>query len=796
MTREACSQTAVPQASLTADVKVQPCLRLRLLVQGTVQGVGFRPFVCILAEHWKLGGFVRNDSTGVTIEVEGLIPELTGFQQALRDKAPPLAHIDSLEVQTLPACGDTHFAILESQAGPVRHALIPPDVATCDACLRELSDPADRRFCYPFLNCTNCGPRFTIVQDLPYDREKTTMRVFPLCPWCQQEYTDPLNRRFHAQPNACPLCGPQVYFSAWTGSSHADADPVDLAAHALAQGAILALKGLGGYHLVCDALDAETVWRLRQRKGREGRPFALMVPDLATARRICDISEAETALLQSPRRPIVLLSVHNACAVASGVAPGCDTLGIMLPYTPLHTLLLQRYTAMTARDLTALVMTSGNLSDDPIIYRDEVARAQLRTIVDGLLTHNRQIETRCDDSVVRVTTSGTQYIRRSRGYTPQPLSCSWEFPLPLLATGAQLKNTFCLGQGRQAFLSQHIGDLSHRETLLSFHESLAHFQRLLAIRPEVIAYDLHPEYLATKYALETEMAQKIGVQHHHAHIASVMAEHGLSEPLIGIAADGTGYGSDGALWGGEILVGDLQHVERFAHLAYLPLPGGEQAVRQGWRMAAVYLARTYGDDFLALPIPFVQRLNRSTWHVLSQMMARGVNSPLTSSLGRLFDAVAALLNVRDEGCYEGQAACELEVQARQAAQWPHTQPLPVAKYPFHLQTEKHTLDVLPMIQAIVQDIEQMQAVPLIAWHFHVSLAEMLAQAAQAASRQTGLTTIALSGGVFQNRLLLELLIARLHRMGLRVYINQRVPPNDGGISLGQAAVAAWRLRQA
>jgi hydrogenase maturation protein HypF len=451
---------------------------------------------------------------------------------------------------------------------------------------------------------------------------------------------------------------------------------------------------------------------------------------------------------------------------------------------------------MSNRDLKVLVMTSGNLSDEPIIYHDEAAAEQLRTIADGVLTHNREIETRCDDSVMRVTAYGTQCLRRSRGYTPQPLSCSWEFPLPLLATGAQMKNTFCLAQGRQAFLSQHIGDLSHSETLLSFHESLTHFQRLLAIHPEVIAYDLHPEYLTTKYALEAEIAQKIGVQHHHAHIASVMAEHGLSEPLIGIAADGTGYGTDGALWGGEILVGDLQHVERFAHLAYLPLPGGEQAVRQGWRMAAVYLAKAYGDDFLTLPIPFVQRLDRSTWQVLRQMMAHSVNSPLTSSLGRLFDAVAALLNLRDEACYEGQAACELEVQARQAGQLPHTQPLPTAKYPFQLGTDTHTLDVLPMIQAIVQDLEQRQMVPLIAWHFHVSLAEMLAQTAEAASRQTGLTTIALSGGVFQNRLLLELLTARLHRLGLTVYMNQRVPPNDGGISLGQAAVAAWHLRQA
>lgn len=773
---------------VTPHEEVHASQRLRLLVQGIVQGVGFRPFVYTLAGRWSLAGFVRNDSEGVTIEIEGPARKLACFQQALRKEAPPLARIDELAAQTLPALGETHFAILESLPGSTRHTLASPDVATCDACLRELFDPGDRRYHYPFINCTDCGPRFTIVQDLPYDREKTTMRIFPLCPDCLHEYRDPLNRRFHAQPNACPHCGPHLRFRGQAGSLPGDA--IETAARALAQGAILALKGLGGYHLACDALDQEAVLRLRKRKGREGRPFAVMVPDLETARRLCDICEEEAALLQSSRRPIVLLQKRSACALASAVAPACDTLGIMLPYTPLHALLLRQYAAITDRSPAVLVMTSGNLSDEPIVYRDEAAAALLGVIADGILTHNRPIEARCDDSVLRVAASGTQFLRRSRGYTPEPLSLPWEFPLPLLATGAQMKHTFCLGQSHQAFLSQHIGDLSHMEALLSFRESLAHLQRLFAIHPEVIAYDLHPEYLATKYALETEIEQQIGVQHHHAHIASVMAEHGLSEPLIGIAADGTGYGTDGALWGGEILVGDLRHVERFLHLAYLPLPGGEQAVRQGWRMAAVYLARAYGDDFLALPLPFVQRLDRRKWQVLAQMIAHGVNSPLTSSLGRLFDAVAALLGLRDEALYEGQAASELEVQARLVGRLPQDE----ARYPFRFGTEERTLDVVPMIQAIVQDLLQRQAAPLIAWRFHASLAEMLAQAARVVRQQTGLDTLALSGGVFQNRLLLELLIARLRGMGFTVYINRRVPPNDGGISLGQAAIAAWRLR--
>ncbi|HEY1348151.1 MAG TPA: carbamoyltransferase HypF [Ktedonobacteraceae bacterium] len=765
----------------------QKSQRLRLVVQGIVQGVGFRPFVYGLAMRWKLAGFVRNDSAGVTIEIEGQARELARFQQTLREEAPPLARIDTVVAQALPVLGDIHFVILESQVSLTRHALVSPDVAICNACLRELFDPADRRYRYPFINCTDCGPRFTIIEDLPYDRQKTTMRVFSLCPECLHEYRDPLNRRFHAQPNACPCCGPHICFSEQAESPPGDA--IAAATQTLARGAILALKGLGGYHLACDALDQEAVLRLRRRKGRQGRPLAVMVPDLETARKLCEVSEQEATLLQSPRRPIVLLPMRCTNAVAPAVAPGCDTLGVMLPYTPLHALLLKQYAESTDR-MTVLVMTSGNLSDEPIIYRDEVAAEQLRPIADGILTHNREIETRCDDSVLRVTATGPQFLRRSRGYTPEPISCPWRFPLPVLACGAQVKQTFCLGKGHQAFLSQHIGDLSQMETFLSFRESLAHFQRLFAIHPEVIAYDLHPQYLTTTYALSTEIPQKIGIQHHHAHIASVMAEHGLSEPLIGIAADGTGYGTDGALWGCEILVGGLCHVERFAHLAYVPLPGGEQAVRQCWRMAAVYLARVYGDDFLALPIPCVRRLDRHKWQVLSQMIAHRVNSPLTSSLGRLFDAVAALLDLRDEAFYEGQAASELEVQARLAKPWPQEE----AIYPFHLKAGESTLDVLPMIQAIVQDLQQKQTVPLIAWRFHVSLAELLAQAAQAASQQTGLTTIALSGGVFQNRLLLTLLSDRLHSMGYTVYTNQRVPSNDGGISLGQAAIAAWRLR--
>ncbi len=806
--------------------------RQRIIVQGIVQGVGFRPFVYGQALRWRLVGFVLNDSQGVTIEVEGSVEALDGFQQALREQAPPLARINSIATELLPPCHESGFSITHSQKGTERQALISPDSATCDDCLRELFDPADRRYRYPFINCTNCGPRFTIVQDVPYDREKTTMRVFPMCPACQAEYDDPLNRRFHAQPNACPICGPQVRLVEWPDKSQPPSckdrgkggldegalclsssrgNPVIDAARQLAQGAILAIKGLGGYHLACDALNTEAVRQLRARKHREAKPFALMVPDVATARLLCEVSDAEAALLQSRRRPIVLLKQRASCPVAAGVAPSSNTLGLMLPYTPLHYLLLRDFaSAIETGQPAALVMTSGNLSDEPIAYHDEDARQRLAPIAGAMLTHNRAIHMRCDDSVMRIAAGGEQFFRRSRGYAPEPITLSNDLPLQLLACGGHLKNTFCLGKGRQAFISSHIGDLENMETLTSFREGIEHYQRLFDIYPQAIAYDLHPEYLATKYALDSDIAQKIGVQHHHAHIASVLAEHGLSGPVIGIAADGTGFGTDGAVWGCEILAADLADFERLAHLTYVPLPGGERAVRQPWRVAAAYLAATYGDAFLNLDIPFVRQLDRSKWHTLSQMIARGINSPPTSSLGRLFDAIAALIGLRGEALYEGQAAIELETLAvgvgvgtSTIASAPANDETPdngAQPYPFSIQKQEEsegelaTLDVFPMIRAIVSDIQNGLPPAHIAGRFHRSIAELLAAAACEARDRTQLDSVALSGGVFQNRLLLETLIARLEEQGFQVYINRRVPPNDGGLSLGQLAVAAARIQ--
>ena len=772
--------------------------RRRLTIRGIVQGVGFRPFVYTQALRCGLTGFVLNNSLGVTIEVEGALAQLERFQHAVGYDIPPLAHVDTIEVESIPLCHEQAFRIAHSEAGTERQALISPDCATCPDCLRELFTPGDRRFAYPFINCTNCGPRFTIIQDVPYDREKTTMRAFTMCPSCQAEYDDPANRRFHAQPNACPMCGPHVQFQIWQESQDnldLDKNQIALAAEQLARGAILAIKGLGGYHLACDACNTEAVQRLRQRKRREAKPFALMVPDIETARLLCHIHENEATLLQSHRRPIVLLDRLPESPVASGVAPGYDTLGIMLPYTPLHHLLLQHFrTCVGAGNLPVLVMTSGNLSEEPIAYRDADARTRLAPIAEGMLSHNREIHMRTDDPVTRVIGGEIQFLRRARGYVPEPIALGFELPIPMLACGGHLKNTFCVGKQRRAFLSHHIGDLENLETLTSFREGIVHFQRLFDIAPQAIAYDLHPEYLATKYAVESDIPQKMGVQHHHAHITSVMAEHQLEGSMLGIAADGTGYGTDGAIWGCEIMQATLGDFTRLAHLAYVPLPGGEQAIRQPWRMAAVYLEQAFGSSFPELPIPFTRALDRRTWHTLSQMIERRLNSPATSSLGRLFDAIAALLGLRQEVLYEGQAAIELEILAHRAGSDTEGD-----CYPFAIQEQGEQqpklLQVAPAIRAIVEDIKRGEPSARIATRFHHTVAEMLTTACRELGANSGQRRTALSGGVFQNRLLLEEVRRRLEASGFQVYINRQVPPNDGGLCLGQLATATARLMQ-
>lgn len=759
--------------------------RWRMTVRGIVQGVGFRPFAYAQAMRLGLAGLVRNDSTGVSIEVEGEPATLHLFTRILVEQAPPLARIDDVAVERVLARGDASFVIAPSHTGAERSTLISPDSATCADCLAEILDPANRRYRYPFTNCTNCGPRFTIVKDVPYDRGNTTMQAFAMCAECQAEYEDPLDRRFHAQPNACPICGPSVRLLDSKGQEVEAPDIIMAAAEQLARGALLAVKGLGGYHLACDASNYEGVTRLRSRKHRDAKPFALVVPGLDTARELCLVSDAEAALLQSHRRPIVLLDRRSDSPVSASVAPGMSTLGVMLPYTPLHYLLLDAFSMAAGKSHpSALVMTSGNLSDEPIAYRDEDALERLGSIADGILTHNRPIHMRCDDSVVRIAAGGEQTFRRSRGYAPEPVRLSFEAPLPLLACGGHLKNTFCLVKGRQAFLSHHIGDLENLETLTSFQEGIAHYERLFDAHPQAVAYDLHPEYLATKWALDLNVPHKVGVQHHHAHIASVLAEHGLAGPVIGVAADGTGYGTDGAIWGCEVILASLHDFERLAHLDYVPLVGGEMAVKQPWRMAAVYLARAYGDSFLDLDIPFVRKFDKARWRPLAQMAERGINSPPTSSLGRLFDAVSALLCVRGEALYEGQAAIELEMLAGPCD----------GVYPLAFRgSNPIVLDVSPVIHGIVEDIQRGVPVPHIAWRFHCSIAELLAISCVRAREATGLHSVALSGGVFQNRLLLEQLTSRLKHLDFTVYFNQLVPANDGGLSLGQAAVAVAQL---
>ncbi|MFQ5880094.1 MAG: carbamoyltransferase HypF [Dehalococcoidia bacterium] len=748
--------------------------RRRILVEGIVQGVGFRPFVYGLALKHALGGFILNDTTGVIIEVEGEPSALESFLYALRTDAPPLATIEGISWESLPPKGDASFTIEKSQAEEDRRVLISPDTCTCDDCLRELFDPEDRRYRYPFINCTNCGPRFTIIKDVPYDRERTTMAVFPMCPDCHREYEDPLDRRFHAQPNACPSCGPQVTLLDREGREMASEDPISHAARLMREGAIVAVKGLGGYHLACDAFNNDVVGRLRRRKHREDKPFALMAPDIEAVKALCLVDEAEEALLLSRKRPIVLLRKRMPNPVAHEVAPGHRYLGFMLPYSPLHYLLL-RDTGLV------LVMTSGNVSDEPIAYKDDDASQRLSRIADYYLIHNREIHMRSDDSVTRVVNGREMLIRRSKGHVPSPITMLVAFAEPTLACGAQLKNTFCLGKERYAFVSHHIGDLENYETLLSFQEGIDHFKRLFDIDPKVVAYDLHPEYLCTKYALELEGITKVGVQHHHAHIASCMAEHGLSGPVIGVAFDGTGYGSDGTIWGGEFLVADYTHFVRAAHLQYAPLPGGEQAIRGPWRMAASWLYQVYGDDMEALEIDFIKRLKGRPWPLLKQMIQRSINSPPASSMGRLFDAVSSLVGVRDTINYEGQAAVELEMIAGDGCK---------DAYPFAIMDgQPMVLQSGDIIRGVVNDLLVAVKPSQVSAKFHNTVAVAIKEICAQIREQHGLNAVVLSGGVFQNMFLMERAVRELSSTGFEVYIPSKVPANDGGISLGQAAVA-------
>ena len=759
-----------------------------IAVRGVVQGVGFRPFVYRLAQRGRLLGWVRNTSWGVELQIEGQPGALRSFVEALRQEAPPLARIEAVEVAEVAPRGYQRFEILHSEPQAGAYQLISPDIATCEDCRREIADPHDRRYRYPFTNCTNCGPRFTIMDDVPYDRPRTTMRAFTMCPDCQREYDDPLDRRFHAQPNACPACGPQLTLLDARGHELAGRDEALPQTVALLRaGQIVAIKGLGGYQLACDASNAEAVSRLRERKHRPHKPFAVMVADLSAAEVHAIPQAAGRELLTSPAAPIVLLPWREGSTIAREVAPAQRWIGLMLPYTPLHHLLLGGMGL-------PLVMTSGNLSEEPIARDNDEALHRLSGIADGFLTHNRDIYARYDDSVWFIPTGGPQPVRRARGYAPFPIRLP-AVARPILACGAELKNTFCLTRDRYAFLSQHIGDMENVETLSHYEQSVALYERLFHVRPEIIACDMHPDYLATRYGLAQD-GHKVMVQHHHAHLASCLADNGVEGPAIGAILDGTGYGLDQRIWGGEFLVGDAQGFQRAAHLQYLPLPGGEGAIRRPYRLALAYWRALLGEA----PLPDTLRdIPEAEQHNLAAMVARGVNTPLTSSAGRLFDAVSALLGVRRETSYEAQAAIELEMIAEAAGSTDQPYPYDLVAVEgvqawgrvqgFVSQTSE--LRLSPLFGGLRADLVADVPVERISWRFHLSIAQMIAEVCERLRAESGLERVALSGGCYQNSLLLSLVLPRLEERGFQVLLHKQVPCNDGGLSLGQAVIAHY-----
>ena len=746
-------------------------------INGIVQGVGFRPYLFQLARRHHLLGTVANTDTGVRLTIEGTADDIDHFFSVLVRDAPPMARIINVSASEVEAKGYTDFTIEPSTATGRRATLISPDVAICDDCLRELFDPTDRRFGYPFINCTNCGPRYTIIEDIPYDRPNTTMRAFTMCLACQAEYDDPANRRFHAQPNACAACGPRVTLHDHQGTPISEPDPIKAAAQLLHNGHIVAIKGLGGFHLSVDALNDEAVDRLRQRKMREEKPLAVMSPDTTTIASFAHIDEAHTKLLSSIQRPIVLLPKRLPEKLAFSVSPRNHYYGVMLPYTPLHYLLLDN-------GFTALVLTSGNLSEEPIAIDNQEAFQRLDKIADFFLVHNRGINLRSDDSIVRIGGDNILMIRRSRGYVPIPVFLRRSMP-SILACGAELKNTVCLTRGNQAFVSQHIGDLENAATEAFFEKTIDHLQRILDIRPEAIACDEHPDYLSSQWAASQAETPLIRVQHHHAHIASCMVEHQLQGPVIGLAFDGTGLGKGNTIWGGEVLLADEAGYRRVAHLENIPMPGATAAIKEPWRMGLAYLQHVYGDAAGELDLPFLSILEDKAKAIVLQMAAKGINAPLTSSLGRLFDGVAAMVGLRQTVAYEGQAAIELEMMADGKYQ---------SAYDFEWQNGPvKVIALTPVIRGIVEDVLQGMPAFIISRRFHQTIIDLFAALCAEIAYEQKLTRVVLSGGCFQNMLLLGSLTRALQDRRLTVFAHQQVPTNDGGIALGQAVVAGSKI---
>jgi hydrogenase maturation protein HypF len=799
----------------------------KIEVTGIVQGVGFRPFVHSLANVHHLCGYVVNNPNGVIIEAEGKPDDIETFVSELKGRPPALSRIYDIRREVLKTDRASRlydsFAIHRSEQGGRPATLISPDVCVCEDCLRELFDPNDRRYLYPFINCTNCGPRFTIIQKLPYDRPFTTMQSFFMCRACKREYEDPADRRFHAQPNACPICGPQLELLDGDGEA-VPGDPLLISIELLRSGKIVALKSLGGFHLAVDATNEEAVKRLRERKHREEKPLALMVANMETVRSIAKLSKIEEEIVNARERPILLghrrRDMPESLRIADSVAPDNPYLGVMLPYTPLHYLLFfhPRLGGDYANDkplFAALVMTSGNISEEPICKDNGEALHNLSGIADVFLVHNRDIHVRGDDSVISVVNEKANYIRRSRGFAPAPLFL--QTPVPqILAFGAQLKNALCLTDGNRAFMSQYIGDLENVPTLGFFKEAVSHFTQIFDLNPKIFAYDLHPEYMSTRYFmelvnnLEDDDFGAVGVQHHHAHIVSVLAEHRFTAPVIGFSMDGTGYGLDGAVWGGEVLICDAATFHRFAHLDYLPLPGGTAAIREPWRMAFSYLRSAFGEGWKSLNLKCLRKASAAQLELLNQACASGINCPQTSSLGRLFDAVASILDIKHYSSYEGQAAMMVEMSATEenaTLDLPYSirevppessQGYPVlwgslAKRAPELEVglrEGLILDYIPTVRSLVDGIEQGKSRFELAAAFHNTLLDSFLEIARRARDQTGINEVALSGGCWQNRILSARFQELLEDNGFKVMTNHHVPVNDGGVALGQALVAA------
>ncbi|HEX9022802.1 MAG TPA: carbamoyltransferase HypF [Geobacteraceae bacterium] len=752
--------------------------RIHIEIEGIVQGVGFRPFIFRLAGTHGINGWVLNNSGGVIIEAEGEEANVSAFLRDISAQTPPLAVITAIKSDGVPPQGDRGFVIRPS-AGGTNRAQISPDCDVCDDCLRELFDPADRRYLYPFINCTNCGPRYSIITGIPYDRPYTTMAPFPMCDACRAEYENPADRRFHAQPVACPACGPGLKLLDAAGKT-VEGEPLAEALDLLRGGGILAVKGIGGYHLAVDACNDAAVMELRRRKQRDEKPFAMMAPDLQAIASFARFDDREGRILLGPERPIVLLPKLEGHPIAPLVAPANGYFGVMLPGSPLHHLLLRD-------NFTALIMTSGNISDEPISYRDDETRERLKDIADLFLAHNREIHTRADDSVIRVFQGNPLFLRRSRGYVPRSVKLPAAQP-SVLAVGAELKAAICLTREDRAFMSQHIGDLKNAATLLSLEEATAHLERILEITPEAVAHDLHPDYLSSVYAAGLHGVPLVPVQHHHAHMAACMAENGLEKETLGVVFDGIGYGLDGTIWGGEFLLGDFRTFRRAAHFRTVPMPGGDAAVKEPLRMVISYLHDVCGNDFYNLPVPCLAEVTERDRKLFQKMLERGINSPLTSSCGRLFDAVAAMIGLRSRISYEGQAAIELEALAEEV----DTDTI----YPYSIASSAGdlVLDMRLMIRGIVHDLKLEEPRSAIARRFHNTVARATADVCEKIREREGVNRVVLSGGSFQNKLLSEGVCSDLLSRGFEVFTHRLVPPNDGGLALGQAVIAGQQIR--